>query len=68
MIRVRGLAVGFDRHLALENTNLDLYRSEILGVVGGSRTGKSLLVRTILGLNSVPSRSHRNLRPRRRDP
>ena len=31
--------------------DLDVYRGEVLGVVGGSGTGKSVLLRTIVGLN-----------------
>jgi phospholipid/cholesterol/gamma-HCH transport system ATP-binding protein len=34
-----------------ENLDLDVYRGEVLGVVGGSGTGKSVLLRTIVGLN-----------------
>ena len=57
VVRVRGLSVGFGRRLVLENANLDLYRNEILGVVGGSGSGKSVLLRAILGL--VPRRAGR---------
>jgi phospholipid/cholesterol/gamma-HCH transport system ATP-binding protein len=35
-----------------EALDLDVYRGEILGVVGGSGTGKSVLLRTIAGLNT----------------
>jgi phospholipid/cholesterol/gamma-HCH transport system ATP-binding protein len=35
-----------------EGLDLDVYRGEILGVVGGSGTGKSVLLRTIAGLNT----------------
>src|SRR5262249_25148956 len=31
--------------------DLDIYSGEVLGIVGGSGTGKSVLLRTILGLN-----------------
>ena len=49
-IRVRGLTVGFGDRPVLENLDLDVYRGEILGVVGASGTGKSVLLRAILGL------------------
>lgn len=46
----RGVTVGFGPKIILENLDLDVYRSEILGFVGGSGTGKSVLMRAILGL------------------
>lgn len=51
VIRARGITVGFGDKLILENLDLDVWRGEILGVVGGSGTGKSVLMRTIIGLN-----------------
>jgi phospholipid/cholesterol/gamma-HCH transport system ATP-binding protein len=50
ILRVRGLSVGFGGPLILENLDLDVYRGEILAVVGASGTGKSVLTRAILGL------------------
>jgi phospholipid/cholesterol/gamma-HCH transport system ATP-binding protein len=55
VIRVRGLTAGFGETVVLENLDLDAYRGEILGVVGASGTGKTVLLRTILGL--VPKRA-----------
>jgi phospholipid/cholesterol/gamma-HCH transport system ATP-binding protein len=52
VIRVRGLEVGFGERLILNGLDLDVYRGEILGFVGGSGQGKSVLTRTILGLVS----------------
>ena len=49
-IGVRGLDVGFGEKLILEGLDLDVYRGEVLGFVGGSGTGKSVLTRAILGL------------------
>jgi phospholipid/cholesterol/gamma-HCH transport system ATP-binding protein len=49
-IRVRDLAVGFGGVAVLDQLSLDVFRGEILGVVGGSGTGKSVLLRTIIGL------------------
>ena len=49
-IRVRGITVGFGEKIILENLDLDVRRGEVLGFVGGSGTGKSVLTRTILGL------------------
>lgn len=51
-IRVRGLGVAFDDRVVLEDLDLDVERGEILGVVGGSGSGKSVLLNTILGLKA----------------
>ncbi len=49
-ISVRDLVVGFGDTLVVRGLDLDVYRGEVLGFVGGSGTGKSVLTRTILGL------------------
>jgi phospholipid/cholesterol/gamma-HCH transport system ATP-binding protein len=55
VIRVRGLTAGFGERNVFEDLDIDAYRGEILGVVGASGTGKTVLLRTILGL--VPKRA-----------
>lgn len=50
VIRVRDLAVGFGDRLVINGLDLDLFRGEILGVVGGSGSGKSVSLRAIVGL------------------
>lgn len=50
LIRIRGLANRFGHHSVHEHLDLDLYPGEILGVVGGSGSGKSVLLRSIVGL------------------
>lgn len=49
-ISVRGLRNAFGDAVIHDNLDLDLRRGEILGVVGGSGTGKSVLMRSIIGL------------------
>lgn len=51
VIRVRNLDNRFGRHQVHQGLDLDVYRGEILGVVGGSGTGKSVLLRSIVGLH-----------------
>ena len=51
IIRIRGLKTQFGPQVIHENLDLEVRRSEILGIVGGSGTGKSVLLRTIVGLN-----------------
>jgi phospholipid/cholesterol/gamma-HCH transport system ATP-binding protein len=51
VLRVRGVDVSFAGKQVLRNLDLDVYRGEILGFVGASGAGKSVLMRTILGLN-----------------
>ncbi|MBI3699767.1 MAG: ATP-binding cassette domain-containing protein [Afipia sp.] len=56
-IRVSDLVVGFGRQTVLDHLSLDVRRGEILGIVGASGGGKSVLMRTIIGL--IPKRSGR---------
>ena len=49
-IRVRGLRNAFGEAVIHDGLDLDVRRGEILGVVGGSGTGKSVLMRAIIGL------------------
>ena len=49
-IVVEGLRNSFGDHIIHEDLSLKVRRGEILGVVGGSGTGKSVLMRSIIGL------------------
>lgn len=49
-IVIEGLRNAFGEHVVHENLSLKVRRGEILGVVGGSGTGKSVLMRSIIGL------------------
>jgi phospholipid/cholesterol/gamma-HCH transport system ATP-binding protein len=49
-IKVRDLVVGFGDRIVLDQLNLDVREGEILGVVGASGAGKSVLLRTLIGL------------------
>ncbi len=55
VLSVKDLTVGFGSNIVLDRLNLDIYRGEILGFVGASGTGKSVLMRTVLRL--LPRRS-----------
>lgn len=55
VISVRDLVVGFRDRTVLDHVSLDVRKGEILGLVGGSGSGKSVLLRTIIGL--LPKRS-----------
>lgn len=51
IIEVRGVRNQFGRQVVHDGLDLDVRQGEILSVVGGSGTGKSVLLRTIVGLN-----------------
>lgn len=51
LIRIRGLSNRFGPRIVHDNLELDIHQGEILGVVGGSGTGKSVLLRSIIGLH-----------------
>ncbi|MGJ3232669.1 MAG: ABC transporter ATP-binding protein [Oceanicaulis sp.] len=50
VIEVRGLKSQFGSHVVHEHLDLEVRRGEIQGIVGGSGSGKSVLMNTILGL------------------
>jgi len=52
IISVRGLKNGFGEQLVHDGLDLDVRKGEVLGVVGGSGTGKSVLMRSIIGLQT----------------
>jgi phospholipid/cholesterol/gamma-HCH transport system ATP-binding protein len=56
-IHIRDLVVGFGERIVLDHLSLDVRRGEILGLVGASGGGKSVLLRTIIGL--IPKRQGR---------
>jgi phospholipid/cholesterol/gamma-HCH transport system ATP-binding protein len=54
-IRVGDLVVGFGRQVVIDHLTLDVRKGEILGLVGASGGGKTVLMRTIIGL--IPRQS-----------
>ncbi len=49
-IRVRDLKTQFGKNVIHEHLDFDAFKGEVVGLVGGSGTGKSVLLRTIIGL------------------
>jgi phospholipid/cholesterol/gamma-HCH transport system ATP-binding protein len=56
-IHVEDLVVGFGDHVVIDGLSLDVREGEILGLVGASGGGKSVLLRTLIEL--LPKRSGR---------
>src|SRR3546814_14984184 len=52
IVEVKGRRNSFGEQIVHENLDLEVRRGEILGVVGGSGTGKSVLMRSIIGLQT----------------
>ena len=50
VVRIRDLTVAFGARPVLRDLSLDLRRGEILALVGGSGSGKSVLMRSVFGL------------------
>ena len=55
ILEIRNLTNRYGRDVVHDGLDLDIYAGEILGLVGGSGTGKSVLVRSILGLTRPQS-------------
>ncbi len=55
IISVRDVTVSFGRQTVLDELSLEIYQGEVLGFIGPSGSGKSVLMRTILGLNRKQS-------------
>ncbi|MGH7716464.1 MAG: ABC transporter ATP-binding protein [Vulcanimicrobiaceae bacterium] len=50
VVRVRGLTTRIGGRILVRDASFDLWSGEVLGVVGASGSGKSILLRTIIGL------------------
>ncbi len=50
VLRAKDLVAGFGDQVVLDHLSLEVFAGEIRGVVGGSGSGKSVLLRTIIGL------------------
>ena len=68
VLSVRGITVGFGSNVVLDKLDLDIYRGEILGFVGASGAGKSVLMRSILRPHPAPGRHDRAAGHRLRQP
>ena len=66
-IRIRGLRKSFGPKLVLDGVDLDVAPAESLVIIGGSGTGKSVLLKHIIGLLQAGCRHGRGGRRRRRD-
>ena len=55
VLSVRDVTVAFGENVVLDGLSLDIHRGEILGFIGASGAGKSVLLRTVLGLNKKQS-------------
>ncbi len=55
LIEVRNLVNRFDNNTVHDGLDFDIYPGEVVGVVGGNGTGKSVLLRTIVGLQKPES-------------
>lgn len=55
VITVRNLTTRFGATVVHDGLDLDVLQGEVLGVVGGSGTGKSVLLRSIVGLKRPSS-------------
>jgi phospholipid/cholesterol/gamma-HCH transport system ATP-binding protein len=51
VIRIRNLVNAFGSQVVHDGVDLDVRRGEVIGIVGGSGTGKSVMLRTVVGLN-----------------
>jgi len=50
VIQIRGLVTRFAGHVVHDGVDLDVHRGEVLGVVGASGSGKSVLLQAVIGL------------------
>ncbi|MBV8777789.1 MAG: ABC transporter ATP-binding protein [Alphaproteobacteria bacterium] len=57
VIRIRNLVNAFGNQVIHDGVDLDVRRGEVIGIVGGSGAGKSVMLRTVVGLNRPRSGS-----------
>jgi len=52
IIRVKNISIKYDDYLVVDNAEFDIYKSEIFAILGGSGSGKSAMMRQIIGLET----------------
>jgi phospholipid/cholesterol/gamma-HCH transport system ATP-binding protein len=50
LIKVRGLAAGFDNAILMKDVNFEVFEGEVFVILGGSGSGKSTLLKHMIGL------------------
>ena len=50
VLRVKGLHVGFDQHAVLRDVSIEVSPGETLVIIGESGCGKTVLLKTLIGL------------------
>lgn len=53
MIKINNLSFGYENEKTLENINITINDGDYLAIVGGNGTGKSTLIKCLIGLNQV---------------
>ncbi len=53
VLKLRGIRTQFGPQVVHNHLDFDVFRGEVVGLVGGSGSGKSVLLRTIIGLNQA---------------
>ncbi len=53
MIKINNLSFKYDNHNILENINIEINDGDFLAIIGGNGTGKSTLIKCLIGLNKV---------------
>ena len=52
IVTLKGVSVSYDNYVAIEDTNLEIYDDDFIGIIGPNGGGKTTLIKAILG--SVP--------------
>ena len=61
IVSLKGVSVSYDNYVAIEDTNLEIYSDDFIGIIGPNGGGKTTLIKAILG--SVPYRGQITLAP-----
>lgn len=61
IVTLKGVSVSYDNYVAIEDTNLEIYADDFIGIIGPNGGGKTTLIKAILG--SVPYRGEITIAP-----